>query len=426
MSAVANESFLRAILEDPENDLPRLAYADWLDEQGDPRGELIRVQCELSPLTEEDERFHPLYKREQALLKLHKNEWLGPLADWVQNAQFSRGFVENITLGANQFLDRKQEIFSLTPIRGLKLTGMTTTHVTKFRTAPECSRLRELTLNIRKMTDLRWEKLITAPRLASLKKLQINWMGMDMHHLNALTELSARGLQEFDFAFRERCWPWTFWDWGVLFRSSVLSNLRSIAIHVNDLEHDFIQGVLSSTRFPYLQSLTVDHPYFGYGYETRRKRKVFQWLGDHPRFRELPSLNLSLRGLTSSRSIVSLLFPQPDAMQTERLQLAVAPINADDANRIAQMSRLTTLRLEHGGLGNEGVSILANSECLQNLRVLSLANNELTDKSAQTILESPYWNDLVILDLSRNALSKETKKALRKRFGTGVCKFGRS
>lgn len=30
--------FLRAIIDDPDDDGPRLIYADWLEERGDPRG----------------------------------------------------------------------------------------------------------------------------------------------------------------------------------------------------------------------------------------------------------------------------------------------------------------------------------------------------------------------------------------------------
>jgi uncharacterized protein (TIGR02996 family) len=40
------EAFLKAIQEQPEDDGPRLMYADWLEERGDPRGEFIRVQCQ--------------------------------------------------------------------------------------------------------------------------------------------------------------------------------------------------------------------------------------------------------------------------------------------------------------------------------------------------------------------------------------------
>src|SRR5262245_57451036 len=46
---MSNEtSFLRAIADDPERDGPRLVFADWLTERGDPRGELIRLQVELA------------------------------------------------------------------------------------------------------------------------------------------------------------------------------------------------------------------------------------------------------------------------------------------------------------------------------------------------------------------------------------------
>lgn len=43
------EAFLRAIFADPDNDLPRLVFADWLDERGESAwAELIRLQCELN------------------------------------------------------------------------------------------------------------------------------------------------------------------------------------------------------------------------------------------------------------------------------------------------------------------------------------------------------------------------------------------
>ena len=39
--------FLNTIEAEPANPVPRLVYADWLDEQGDLRGELLRIQEEL-------------------------------------------------------------------------------------------------------------------------------------------------------------------------------------------------------------------------------------------------------------------------------------------------------------------------------------------------------------------------------------------
>jgi uncharacterized protein (TIGR02996 family) len=43
-----DDAFLRQILAHPFDDGPRLVYADRLDERGDPRGEFIRVQCEIA------------------------------------------------------------------------------------------------------------------------------------------------------------------------------------------------------------------------------------------------------------------------------------------------------------------------------------------------------------------------------------------
>jgi uncharacterized protein (TIGR02996 family) len=49
-----DEAFLRAILDNPDDDTPRLVYADWLEEQGDPRGEFIRLQCLLARMPYDD------------------------------------------------------------------------------------------------------------------------------------------------------------------------------------------------------------------------------------------------------------------------------------------------------------------------------------------------------------------------------------
>jgi uncharacterized protein (TIGR02996 family) len=45
------DALLRAVVANPDDDAPRLVYADWLDEHGDPdRAEFIRIQIELHHL----------------------------------------------------------------------------------------------------------------------------------------------------------------------------------------------------------------------------------------------------------------------------------------------------------------------------------------------------------------------------------------
>src|SRR4051812_38202157 len=87
------QAFLQDIKDHPEDDTRRLIFADWLEEHGDPRGELIRVQCELARLGEDDPRTDDLCRREQALLKRHEAAWLGPLRDPAQAWGFRRGLL---------------------------------------------------------------------------------------------------------------------------------------------------------------------------------------------------------------------------------------------------------------------------------------------------------------------------------------------
>ncbi|MBA3541481.1 MAG: TIGR02996 domain-containing protein [Deltaproteobacteria bacterium] len=46
---------IAAVAEAPDDDAPRLVYADWLMERGDPRGELVALQCALARADAADE-----------------------------------------------------------------------------------------------------------------------------------------------------------------------------------------------------------------------------------------------------------------------------------------------------------------------------------------------------------------------------------
>ncbi len=78
------ESLLVAVYADLANDVPRLVYADALQDAGDPRGELITLQ-----LT------NPGTRREVQLLADHERAWLGPLDKVVQKSGvvWRRGFL---------------------------------------------------------------------------------------------------------------------------------------------------------------------------------------------------------------------------------------------------------------------------------------------------------------------------------------------
>ncbi|MBL8796638.1 MAG: TIGR02996 domain-containing protein [Planctomycetia bacterium] len=60
--------FFRTILDHPDDDAPRLIYADWLEDRGESeRAEFIRVQCELAAIRNNDVRKQELQQREKSL-----------------------------------------------------------------------------------------------------------------------------------------------------------------------------------------------------------------------------------------------------------------------------------------------------------------------------------------------------------------------
>jgi uncharacterized protein (TIGR02996 family) len=76
-------AFIAAVRDSPEDDGPRLVYADWLDEQGDPelaaRAEFIRVQCGLAHLPAGHPEKPGLFVRERAILHRHRMRWAAAL-----------------------------------------------------------------------------------------------------------------------------------------------------------------------------------------------------------------------------------------------------------------------------------------------------------------------------------------------------------
>jgi len=88
------DALLRAICENPDDDAPRLIYADWLDEHGDPlQAEFIRIQVELSMNPRSTQRKHHLRERQVALWR-QLRKWRYLIGDWTQwsLSNFDRGF----------------------------------------------------------------------------------------------------------------------------------------------------------------------------------------------------------------------------------------------------------------------------------------------------------------------------------------------
>jgi uncharacterized protein (TIGR02996 family) len=72
------EAFLATLADDPDDEVTRLVFADWIEEQGDPeRAEFIRIQCRLANLATDDPERPALEQREIELYRKGAPRWLG-------------------------------------------------------------------------------------------------------------------------------------------------------------------------------------------------------------------------------------------------------------------------------------------------------------------------------------------------------------
>jgi uncharacterized protein (TIGR02996 family) len=119
----ADRRFLDAIAEAPDDDLPRLAYSDWLEDRGDAdRAEFIRLQVELArrPVDSPTRREQAFRARE--LLDRHETEWIAPIRPFVHEWRFRRGFVDMIGLTAANLEAQGTMLFQSSPLRRLWIT----------------------------------------------------------------------------------------------------------------------------------------------------------------------------------------------------------------------------------------------------------------------------------------------------------------
>src|SRR5262249_29478592 len=96
------EDLLRAIVATPEDDAPRLVYADWLDEHGVPDwAEFIRVQVELAATPGTGWRVMELTQRELVLIQTKAGRFMANTTAWVTEPVFRRGFLEEARVYAD-------------------------------------------------------------------------------------------------------------------------------------------------------------------------------------------------------------------------------------------------------------------------------------------------------------------------------------
>ncbi|MFY7950959.1 MAG: TIGR02996 domain-containing protein, partial [Armatimonadaceae bacterium] len=124
----------KAVLASPDDDLPRLVYADRLEELGQPaRAEFIRLQCHVAATKPWDEGHADALVRSEVLYEKHQEAW--GIADLTRDLMrskgvtpgvfnpFVRGFPEVMWANIETFSAAHRKALKKYPIRELVLVG---------------------------------------------------------------------------------------------------------------------------------------------------------------------------------------------------------------------------------------------------------------------------------------------------------------
>jgi uncharacterized protein (TIGR02996 family) len=180
--------FLQAIVAEPDDDVHRLVFADWLEEQGQiERAEFIRTQVEFATLRDDSPRRRTLAFRARELLEQHDKEWLKPVGKWVHDWRFARGFVEMAGVMACDVEEDARSLFAATPVRRLWVTEMGN-YVDALAAISRENCLRALDLCGNALDAGALEKLTHLDSLAGLSELGLLFTELDDTAVKTLCE----------------------------------------------------------------------------------------------------------------------------------------------------------------------------------------------------------------------------------------------
>jgi uncharacterized protein (TIGR02996 family) len=352
------EAFLQAILEHPDDETPRRIFSDWLQEQGDPRGEFILAQCELAAMPRHDPRWPDLADREKELREAHGKTWAGTLADLVTSYEFRRGFVERVTLPAATFLQKGRRLFEKAPLR-----------------------------------DVRLLPALSGPRLDEVAACP---------HLDRLAALDLQGWRLFDDGCE------VFVNQLIQLDGLTSLNLRATGIGVRGLTL-----ILESPRLPHVHTfdLSENKTYFVY--------RGAQFLGS-PSLAKVRALHLGLTGVADEGAAV--LAANAHLGNLHTLALWNTTLGDRGVEALAEspyLTNLTHLDLTGNYIRQRGAEALARSPNMARLTHLELTNNAIGDAGVMTLVKSKYLKKLTYLGTGQtSSISEKGRQALRERFGT--------
>ena len=353
------DDLYRAILDSPEDDAPRLIYADWLDEHGQPeRAEFIRVQCAMARIPEGTGRWRSLNQQAQALERQWRVVWTAPAQERVLEARLARGFVDAVRLTVEQFAFAAEALVRLEPVRVWEFAATS------------------MLLN-----RMSFERLAADPALSVVRALNTGKFVPD--------ELVQS-----------------------LAQSHYLTGLRTLVVPNRSPSPESIISLLDAARrLDQLEMQDVHGPAF---------RELWR-RGAPIRLRRLSMVNSrvadqTVRSLAESAALVLV-----ESLRLDGNEISVR--GADAVASTDHLTNLQELSLAGNPIGDDGALAIARSPALRQLRVLNLSDCQIDGAGAQSLADSPYLDRLECLCLDDNRISVEVERELSTRFGPNVCSF---
>jgi uncharacterized protein (TIGR02996 family) len=444
------QALMQAILEDPEDDLARLVYADWLEENGEQeRAEFIRAQVELArfigdgsdadalarflhPLTlamVEWDRLEPVLA-ERARLRARARELLRNGDTWsvrvegLENVkfEFTRGFPSRVIVRSlDSFLAQADQVFRAAPVHELEVSFQSLAEVRDLIRSGHLRRISEL-----KVTGFLGEEegaqmlrlLGESPDVAGVKRLTAT--GDADNALPLVRALEAgRGwgdLEQLDLEFRRASLESIELDPAsarILGWAPHLKNLRDLTLNWFALSSPFAVETLASS-FPALESLRLG--------ESSATDEVALALAraDLPDLRSLYISRHQFRDPRAAAGLGTSRWPRLVALELSGDMLGQDSLSGLGTALTAGPRRPATLRylnLRYNLLGPEDAAALARWSGARRLTYLDLARNYWLGSDGASRIAAAHWPLLAYLDLHSCQIGEAGAVALARSTG---------
>lgn len=401
-------SFMDQILEQPDDDGPRLVFADWLEEQGDSRGEFIRVQCALAKLGKDDERRLALHEREQRLLLDYRSCWDSPLRDLADGWDYQRGFAETVRSNTRLFLSRAGTLFRTAPVRSLELHDIAGLLPALARTE-ELNALQGLTIFAGHNSAIP-HALAGSPYLSRLDSLRLGRNNIDDHGAEALAASPGlQNLRELDLA-ENHLGPTAA---QALAANTTLSRLKRLNLRGNNIGPAGVLALIGVTSHERLTCLQLAQNFIG--------PAIISQVASNPALKRLTELDLGHNDL-GERGVATLAESQY-ICGLKSLGLAgndIGPEGLDTLLKAGSLRQLRRLDLAGNRINDAALTALASNGAFPRLIELDLRDNPFRGIGIRALIHAPLNRPITRLRLSQVQVDPWLLKPLQQRYGSAL------